>query len=137
MIEHEDLRAAVGSGLLNEKQAAGLISLSHSRKGARENLARGDEPFELFKGFNEVFIVIGLLILAFGWWSVVTLILIDESPNLRGVLDVGVVVSGRFLDLVVHRRPRAAKRLRLDRCCPRHEESRGDHHREPGSAWKR
>ena len=83
MIEQEDLRAAVGSGLINERQAAGLINLSHSRKGARENLSPGDEPFELFKGFNEVFIVIGLLILAFGWWSVVTLILIDEAPNLQ------------------------------------------------------
>lgn len=93
MIEHEDLRAAVGSGLINEKQAAGLISLSHNRKGARENLAPGDEPFELFKGFNEVFIVIGLLILAFGWWSVVTLILIDESPNLQNYAGLVAIVG--------------------------------------------
>ena len=100
MIEHEDLRAAVGSGLLNEKQAAGLISLSHSRKGARENLAPGDEPFELFKGFNEVFIVIGLLILAFGWWSVVTLILIDESPNLQNFAGLVAVFGATVIWLL-------------------------------------
>ena len=67
MIERDDLKAAVGSGLINEKQAADLISLSDSRRGARENLNPGDEPFELFKGFNEIFIVIGLLILSTGW----------------------------------------------------------------------
>lgn len=83
MIEHNDLKAAVGSGLINERQAAGLISLSDSRRGARENLAPGDEPFELFKGFNEVFIVIGLLILSVGWWGVVALALGDEIINLQ------------------------------------------------------
>ncbi|WP_108813307.1 hypothetical protein [Loktanella sp. Alg231-35] len=90
MIERDDLRAAVGSGLINEKQAAGLISLSDSRRGARENLNPGDEPFELFKGFNEIFIVIGLLILSVGWWGVVALALGDEIVNLQ---DYAMVVS--------------------------------------------
>ena len=67
-ISKDDLKAAVGSGLLTEAQAANLISLSDSRRGARENLAVGDEPFELFKGFNEIFIVVGLIILAVGWY---------------------------------------------------------------------
>ena len=83
MIEHSDLRAAVGSGLLTEQQAAGLISLSDSRRGARENLAPGDEPFEVFKGFNEIFIVIGLVILSFGWMGVVTLALGEEILDLK------------------------------------------------------
>lgn len=69
-LDQNDLRAAVGSGLLSEAQAATLMALAHSRRGARENLAPGDEPFELFKGFNEIFIVIGLLILASGWAGV-------------------------------------------------------------------
>jgi MFS family permease len=83
MIDRDDVRAAVGSGLISEKQAAGLISLADSRRGAREYLARGDEPFELFKGFNEVFIVIGLLILSMGWWGVVTLALGDRIVDLQ------------------------------------------------------
>ncbi|MEO1641577.1 MAG: hypothetical protein AAFU41_20300 [Pseudomonadota bacterium] len=83
MIERDDVRAAVASGLISEKQAADLISLSDSRRGARENLNPGDEPFELFKGFNEIFIVVGLLILSLGWWGVVGLALGDEIVNLQ------------------------------------------------------
>ena len=71
MIDRDDLRAAVGAGIVTEAQAASLASLADSRRGARTDLAAGDEPFELFRGFNEVFIIIGLLILAVGWTSVV------------------------------------------------------------------
>ncbi len=71
MIGPEDLRAAVSAGIVSESQAVGLTALAHSRRGAREDLAPGDEPFELFKGFNEIFIVVGLVILAVGWWGVV------------------------------------------------------------------
>lgn len=85
-IAPDDLRAAVASGLINEKQAADLISLSDSRRGARENLTPGDEPFELFKGFNEIFIVIGLLILATGWWGVVALVLGDRVVNIQNFI---------------------------------------------------
>ncbi len=67
MIDRDDLRAAVASGLLTEKQTADLTALAHSRKGAREDLSAGDEPFELFRGFNEIFIMVGLGILAAGW----------------------------------------------------------------------
>lgn len=70
MIGPDDLRAAVAAGVLNEAQAVSLKSLSDSRRGARENLTAGDEPFELFKGFNEIFIVVGLGILALGYAGV-------------------------------------------------------------------
>ena len=66
-ITPDDLRAAVAAGYLSEPQAASLTALSHSRRSARENLQPGDEPFELFKGFNEIFIVVGLVILTTGW----------------------------------------------------------------------
>ena len=58
MMDRDDLRAAVGAGIVTEAQAASLASLADSRRGARTDLAVGDEPFELFKGFNEVFIVV-------------------------------------------------------------------------------
>lgn len=70
MIDTDDIRAAVGSGLLTEGQAASLTALAHSRKGAREDLQPGDEPFELFRGFNEIFIMVGLIILGAGWAGV-------------------------------------------------------------------
>ena len=71
MIDTDDIRAAVGAGLLSESQAASLTALAHSRQGAREGLDPGDEPFELFRGFNEIFIMVGLVILAAGWAGVV------------------------------------------------------------------
>jgi hypothetical protein len=77
MIEADDLRASVGAGIISERQAASLTALAHSRRGARENLAPGDEPFELFRGFNEIFIMVGLGILATGWFSVLGLIFAD------------------------------------------------------------
>ena len=69
MVNNDDLKAAVGAGIISEQQAVSISTLSDSRRGARENLKPGDEPFELFKGFNEIFIVIGLVILAAGWTS--------------------------------------------------------------------
>ena len=117
MIERDDLRAAVGSGLIDEKQAAGLISLSDSRRGARENLSPGDEPFELFKGFNEVFIVIGLLILSVGWWGVVALALGDEIVNLQDyamwVTLAGAVFLWLLSEYFVHKRRMVAPAIAL------------------------
>lgn len=78
MIDTDDIRAAVGAGLLTESQAASLTALAHSRQGAREGLDPGDEPFELFRGFNEVFIMIGLVILGAGWAGVVGWAIYDE-----------------------------------------------------------
>lgn len=109
MIERDDLKAAVGSGLLTEKQAATLISFADSRRGARENLAIGDEPFELFKGFNEIFIVIGLIILASGWYGVTGLALGTEIVNLQSyavmVTGIGAVVVWLLSEYFVrHRR---------------------------------
>jgi hypothetical protein len=100
MIERDDLRAAVASGLLSEKQAADLISLSDSRRGARENLNPGDEPFELFKGFNEIFIVVGLLILSSGWWGVSILVFNDRVVNLQDFAMWSSLLAGVVLWLL-------------------------------------
>lgn len=81
MMNRDDLRAAVGAGIVSESQAASLASLADRRRGARTDLAEGDEPFELFKGFNEVFIVVGLLILSMGWAGVVGIAYAAEITN--------------------------------------------------------
>ena len=81
MILPTDIKAAVAAGLMTEKQAADLTALAASRRGARENLAAGDEPFELFKGFNEIFIVVGLAILAMGWAGVVGVLFTSSISN--------------------------------------------------------
>ena len=83
MIGTEDIRAAVASGLLTERQAASLTALADSRRGAREGLEPGDEPFELFRGFNEVFIMVGLVILAAGWVGVIGWTVYDQLETWR------------------------------------------------------
>jgi len=63
----DDLRAAVAAGILTEAQAARALTLSQARAGTRAMLVGDDEPFELFRGFSEVFISVGLILLASGF----------------------------------------------------------------------
>lgn len=79
----EDLRAAVAAGILGEAQAASLQALVNDRSGKRATLPSEDEPFEFFRGFSEIFISIGLVILmtglagllaAFGGFALLTLV---------------------------------------------------------------
>ncbi len=62
----EDLRAAVAAGILNEAQAASVTALANDRAGKRAAMPSEDEPFEFFRGFSEIFISIGLIILLAG-----------------------------------------------------------------------
>lgn len=62
----DDLRAAVAAGIVTEAQAARIVSLSQGRAGTRAALTGDDEPFELFRGFSEIFISVGLVILISG-----------------------------------------------------------------------
>jgi hypothetical protein len=79
----EDLRAAVAAGILSEAQAASLQALANDRAGKRSAMQQEDEPFEFFRGFSEIFISIGLIILltgatgllvAFGGFALLTLV---------------------------------------------------------------
>ena len=55
-----DIRAAVAANVLTEEQAARLQIFAESRLGFREHMQVDDEPFELFKGFAEIFVTVGL-----------------------------------------------------------------------------
>lgn len=79
----EDLRAAVAAGIVSEAQAASLATLANQRAGKRATLPQEDEPFEFFRGFSEIFISVGLVILlsgvtallaAFGGFALLTLV---------------------------------------------------------------
>lgn len=62
-LTEDDLRAATAAGIIDEAQAARLTTLAHQRAG---RIARGlpeDEPFELFKGFAEIFVSLGLILI--------------------------------------------------------------------------
>jgi hypothetical protein len=68
----EDLRAAVAAGIIDEAQAARLKALADDRSGRREAMPAEDEPFEFFRGFSEIFISIGLVILLAGVTALLT-----------------------------------------------------------------
>lgn len=80
-ITGDDLRAAVRAGTISEAQAASISALADARRGVRENIDGLDEPFELFRGFNEIFIVVGMGILASGWFGL-TAIAMGLNQNL-------------------------------------------------------
>jgi len=100
MIAEDDIRAAVTAGVLNERQAASLTALAHSRRGAREHLTPGDEPFELFRGFNEVFIMVGLLILSAGWAGVSAWAVFDALSTWKTTIATYTLVTAALIWLL-------------------------------------
>jgi hypothetical protein len=86
----EDLRAAVAAGIVTEAQAASFSALASSRAGKRNALPAEDEPFEFFRGFSEIFISIGLVILLSGIVGLVTImsagLLLSAVPLITAIL---------------------------------------------------
>ena len=69
-MQQEDIRAGVAAGIVTEEQAARLITLAQSRAGLRDAMPADEEQFELFRGFSEIFISVGLVILMIGLGSI-------------------------------------------------------------------
>ena len=117
MIDRDDLRAGVAAGIVTERQAAALAALADSRRGAREGLSPGDEPFELFKGFNEIFIVIGLVILSAGWIGMNAVTMATEVVNYRTqvitMAGVAAIVLWLLSEYFVRRRRMVAPAIAL------------------------
>lgn len=70
----DDIRAAVGAGVIDEGQAARMITIAQSRQGVRTYLSGEDEPFEFFRGFSEIFVTVGLGLLFSGILAITALI---------------------------------------------------------------
>ncbi|MGR3781840.1 MAG: hypothetical protein ACU0DT_11345 [Albimonas sp.] len=83
ILDAADLRAAVGAGLIDERQAVRLSALGESRRGLRAHV--GDEPFELFRGLNDVFVAAGVAILGMGGW-LMGLAFGQFGPGLMGLV---------------------------------------------------
>jgi len=73
-VTRDDLRAAVASGVIDEAQAVSLQTLSDRRMGYRANMVGDDEPFELFKGFAEIFVTVGLGLLMAGFFGLTAIL---------------------------------------------------------------
>ncbi|MGJ8582881.1 MAG: hypothetical protein ACSHXD_02195 [Marinosulfonomonas sp.] len=100
MIEANDLKAAVSVGILTEAQASQLKFLSQNRQLDGSELAIGDEPFELFRGFNEVFIIVGLVVLTTGWVSAIGAVFADRIANIENTLVLASVLSAPVIWLL-------------------------------------
>lgn len=82
----DDLRAAVAAGHLTEAQAVAVLTLAQSRAGQRAAMTGDDEPFELFKGFAEIFISVGLIIVLGGMLALAVIV--------QSVLGLAVIGAG-------------------------------------------
>ncbi|WP_343080447.1 hypothetical protein [Ostreiculturibacter nitratireducens] len=85
----DDVRAAVQGGILTEAQAASLLALAQSRAGTRGAMGPEDEPFEFFRGFSEIFVSVGLLILLSGVAGLVSVV-----GGLGAVMLIPLVMAG-------------------------------------------
>lgn len=93
----DDLRAAVAAGALSEAQATRVLTLAQERAGTRSALPADEEPFELFRGFSEIFVTVGLGllfggILSFGF-------LMDHPWYLFAVVAVACFLLARYFTL--------------------------------------
>lgn len=94
----DDIRASVAAGIINEIQATKLIAVAQSRQGYRINMANDDEPFELFKGFSEIFVTVGLGILFSG---ILTLAALMGNPaSIPIITAVLVFAAARYFTTV-------------------------------------
>jgi hypothetical protein len=66
MIERADLDAAVTAGILTDAQAAALRDLAAEREKVRTAALSHEERFRFMEGFNEVFLALGIFLLAAG-----------------------------------------------------------------------
>ncbi len=73
-LTQDDLRAAAAAGIITEAQAASLTHLSHKRAGRIAQGLPDDEPFELFRGFAEIFVSVGMVLLLSGAMALVAVI---------------------------------------------------------------
>lgn len=94
-VTQDDVRAAVASGVLSEAQAASLRALAAQRLAGRP--APDDEAFELFRGFAEIFISVGLVILMSG---IMGLAALSGDPIVLSVIGVGLtMVLARYFTI--------------------------------------
>ena len=83
-IDQDDLRAGIAAGIISEEQASRLQTLTQSRAGLRDAMPADEEQFELFRGFSEIFISVGLTILMIGLTTV---------TSITGALIIGPIVT--------------------------------------------
>lgn len=66
MLQHDDLEAAIGAGVITQAQADALLAFAASRRGGTAGLRADEERFRFMRGFNDFFFAIGVVLLGAG-----------------------------------------------------------------------
>lgn len=96
MISHDDIDAAVYSGIITHEQASAVKVFAAER--ARVGVVDADEPFKFLSGFRDVFIALGLTLLAVAFISVAA---VTESDLLTSIL--AAITAWGMAELVAKR----------------------------------
>ena len=99
MLRNEDLKAAVDAGVITPAQQAALERQAATRHAARPFIAGRDERFRFLRGFNDVFLSLGVLLVTGAF-------LTQWSPTLNTgapVLLAGAVVLWAISEVLVAR----------------------------------
>jgi hypothetical protein len=64
MIRNQDLDAAVAAGLIGRREADALAAFAASRRSSWAGAASADERFRFLHGFNDIFLAIGVALVA-------------------------------------------------------------------------
>ena len=82
----KDIQAAVATTIIDEAQGARIITLAQNRRRFCHSITEKDEPFEMFRGFSEIHITVGLVILCFSSSKV------SSELDLEGALSTPVTL---------------------------------------------
>jgi hypothetical protein len=96
MITRDDLTAAVTDGLLSKAQAAGLIARAESRAGVVD---ADDERFRFLNGFNDVFLALGITLIAAAFVSFIFFV----GNGWVVVVAAAIVVMWGLAEIVIRR----------------------------------
>jgi hypothetical protein len=97
MIRPEDLEAAVAEGIVTDAQAGALRDFAERRQKQRA-AARGDEePFRFARGFSDVFLAVGIVLLSAG-------LMFFVPPSSIAANLIAAIVIWALAELLVGRR---------------------------------
>lgn len=95
-ITAEHLDQAQQLDILTPPQTETLKQYLRKKVSDRQNYAQQDEPFTLFRGFSDIFLLIGLSILLIAFNGVAGAILLAISTEIGPIIWAGITIAATF-----------------------------------------
>ena len=95
-ITAEHLDQAQQLDILTPPQTETLKQYLRKKVSDRQNYAQQDEPFTLFRGFSDIFLLIGLSILLIAFNGVTGAILLAINTEIGAIIWAGITIAGTF-----------------------------------------